>query len=259
MELFKMKKKITSLFLTGLVLANTSFFTVDKVHAEDNLDVHSASDYDNLFNLVYTNSDTVVEEVVDDYGNTFTEVSVEFTEPYYTNATKLSEDQATSHTKSFASFMIDLDVEDVIEEREELLSREISTYGSGSLTDGANHSYGGVKGTVNYVTTNVSNVTYYGIKNISGQFITNGSRGAKITNRKMDAGQVGKNPSGQRVNKKTYYTPTKDATTTYTQNWTSNSLVVVKGASVVGMNISATVHSGTSSANVSKSVTVINY
>lgn len=255
----KNKKSFVNLLLAGLVLVNINPFIADKVHAEDNIDMYSASEYDNLFNLVYTNSEAVVEEVIDDNGNTFTEVSMEFEEPYYANATKLSEDQATFHSKSFASFMIDLDVEDVIEEREELLSGGISTYGSGSLTDGANHSYGGVKGTINYVTTNVSNVTYYGIKNISGQFISNASRGSNITNRKMDAGQVGKNPSGKSVNKKTYYSPTKNSTTTYTQNWTSNSLVVVKGASVVGMNISATVHSGTSSANVRKSVTVINY
>lgn len=247
----KKKYRFYSFVATTLLCIPTLFpGTVGAAETEQELNDKT---FDSLYELVYNNPDSTVEQLDEDLSTITLEIDNTTFEGFNSYIDLPETGEAIGEFKEQSTTIISLIMDDSVNSTEDGM---MTTFGSGSVNDSKSHSYGAVIGTVNYITKSIKNVTHYGITNISGQFIA--APNCSFSNRKVTAGQVGQNQS-KSVNKTVAYSPTVNTKKTYTLNWTADSNLVAQGASVVGMNISGTAKKGSSTANVLKSITVINY
>ncbi|GGJ30602.1 hypothetical protein [Paenibacillus hunanensis] len=264
---------IAALLATSAVLPNVPIAQAQNLMNEESLD---KMDSQELFNYVYSNSQAKTEQIKTDDGETLTSINLEMDSDDI-KSSNLSQDnkrmlenslapsidgeEKALKSKTIVSVLTAQDEVTVEQNRKELLSNTSSSLASAAATGGGSvydqaskEGYGTVVGTLNYVSTTKQNVDYFGIKSISGKFFPIGD--TIIVSRTMIAGQVGPG-----VNKVQYYYPSQNSKTTYTLNWTSDSMLAPRGASVVGMNIKMDVKKGANGKvfTVQKPVNIINY
>lgn len=239
-------------FMATTLLCIPTLFPGTVGAAENEQEINDKA-FDGLYELVYNNPDSTVEQLNEDLSTITLELdNTEFVG--FNSYTDISEtDESTGEFEEQNTTVISLIMDDSVDPATEGM---MTTFGSGSINDSKSHSYGAVIGTINYVTKSIKNITHYGISNISGQFIA--APNCSFSNRKVTAGQVGQNQT-KVVNKTVAYSPTVNTKKTYALNWTADSNLVAQGTSTVGMNISGTAKKGSSTANVLKTITVINY